>query len=231
MTMIRPTALLLFAVCACSALAAEPAAAPPISGKLGTPIQLFNGKELTGWKFVSRAPRNATTAPAVRMEDVWSVKDGVIHDVGKPTGYLRTEKEFPGSYVLTVEYRHITKGNGGWILARTGEDKVWGRCVEVQGASGQVGDIWNQGMLKMSTDPARTEQNGKHVKKMTDSAEKPIGEWNTVVIVVDKATLSITVNGILQNVATDCEDLKGNVGLQSEGAEMEFRKVELTPIE
>jgi hypothetical protein len=34
----------------------------------------------------------------------------------------------------------------------------------------------------------------------------------------------------VQNVATNTESLAGRVGLQAEGAEMEFRKVQITPI-
>jgi hypothetical protein len=42
--------------------------------------------------------------------------------------------------------------------------------------------------------------------------------------------LIVAVNGVLQNIATNTEDLNGKIGLQSEGGEMEFRKIELTPI-
>src|SRR5258706_311602 len=77
----------------CSRLLAEqpataPAVAPPISGKLGTPIQLFNGKDILGWTWVMRAPK-ASTQP-VALTGPWSVRNGLLHSDGKPVGYLRT---------------------------------------------------------------------------------------------------------------------------------------------
>ena len=50
-------------------------------------------------------------------------------------------------------------------------------------------------------------------------------------MIVDNGNLTVTVNGKLQNIATNTESLAGQIGLQSEGGEMEFRKVELRPIE
>src|SRR5205823_10793648 len=108
---------------------------PPLSGALGTPVQLFNGKDLHGWVWYQRPPRTATAPAAVDIEQVWSVADGVLHTRGKPTGYIHTEKAFGENYLLTVEQRHIGKGNGGILFAITGPDKVWPRCLEAQGAT------------------------------------------------------------------------------------------------
>ncbi|MFM1918499.1 MAG: hypothetical protein RLZZ303_133, partial [Candidatus Hydrogenedentota bacterium] len=38
------------------------------------------------------------------------------------------------------------------------------------------------------------------------------------------------VNGVLQNVATECTLSEGYIALQSEGRAIEYRKVELVPI-
>jgi hypothetical protein len=43
--------------------------------------------------------------------------------------------------------------------------------------------------------------------------------------------LSVTVNCRLQNMATSNDDLSGQIALQAEGGEMEFRKIEPSPIE
>ena len=51
------------------------------------------------------------------LNDVWSIRDGVLHCKGKPTGYIRTDKDFD-NYVLTVEQRHVAKGNGGQRRSR-----------------------------------------------------------------------------------------------------------------
>ena len=204
------------------------AIAPPLSGALGEPIQLFNGKDLAGWMWYQRPPKTTTAPASVTISDVWSVKDGRLHCKGKPSGYIRTEKEFGGNYVLTVEQRHVAKGNGGILFALSGEDKIWPHCLEVQGQNGEEGDIRNIADFKMTMDPARVEP--KRLRRIGPSSEKPAGEWETVRIVVDSGNLTVFVNDKLQNIATNTENLAGKIGLQSEGGEMEFRKIELTPI-
>ena len=203
--------------------------APPLSGALGEPVQLFNGNDLSGWTWYQRPPKTATHPALVSIGDVWSVKDGVLHTKGKPTGYIRTDKDFPANYVLTVEFRHIAKGNGGILFALTGEDKIWPRCLEVQAANGEEGDIRNVADFKMTMDPSRVEP--RRLRRIGPSSEKPAGEWETVQVIADSGNLTVTLNGVVQNVATNTEPLGGKIGLQSEGGEMEFRKIELTPIE
>jgi hypothetical protein len=200
--------------------------APPLSGPLGAPIQLFDGRNLTGWTWYQRPPKEGQ-APAVGIDAVWSIHDGILHTTGKPTGYIRTETAY-NNYVLTVEQRHIKKGNGGILFAITGPDKVWPHCLEAQSQNGEEGDIRNIADFKMTMDPSRVEP--KRLRRLGDS-EKPPGEWETIVVTVDHGNLTVTVNRVLQNIATNTEDLTGRIGLQSEGGEMEFRKIELAPIE
>ncbi len=211
-----------------------PSTPPAISGKLGTPIQLFNGKDLAGWSWVAKpaAGTNPTTLPALaKIDDVWSVKYGILHDVGKPNGYLHTDREF-SNYRLVVEQRHIKKGNGGIFVAVRPPEKVWPKCIEVQGGSGGEGDLYNHGSYKLTVDPARVMKGKSYGFKMIGPpSAKPIGEWDTIEVVVDHGRMWVTVNGQFQNVVTDTEDLTGGIALQSEGGEMEFRKVELTPID
>jgi hypothetical protein len=203
---------------------------PPLSGKLGTPIQLFNGKNLADWIWYQRpAKPGETDAPPLKIEDVWSVKDGVLHSKGTPTGYIRTTTDFK-NFVLTVEERHITKGNGGLLVGIKEVDRIW-PGLEIQTMTGSAGDLWNHNLLKLTADAARTEREGRHVKMMGPDSQKPIGEWDTIELTIDSGNLIYKVNGRLQNLATNTEDLSGKIGLQAEGAEMEFRKVQLTPIQ
>ena len=228
--------VVVLAVCLCAIASAgetpatKPASPspPPISGTLGTPIPLFNGTDLAGWVWFQRPPKEGQPA-AVTIDKAWSVRDGLLHTTGKPTGYIRTEQEFGGDFVLTVEQRHIAKGNGGILFALSGEDKIWPRCLEAQGANGEEGDIRNVASFKLTMDPARVEP--KRLRRLGPSSEKPAGEWDTIQVISDHGNLTVAVNGQLQNIATADESLAGRIGLQSEGGEMEFRKVELTPIE
>src|SRR4051794_24415635 len=93
-------------------VAKETATRPPdVSGTLGKPIQLFNGTNLDGWVWYQRPQKpGAADVPRATIADVWSVKNGILHTTGKPTGYIRTETVYD-NYILTVEQRHPVKGN------------------------------------------------------------------------------------------------------------------------
>ena len=92
-----------------------------------------------------------------------------------------------------------------------------------------VNAIWNIGEFGMQADPTRTQ--GRRTKKAQPSNEKPLGQWNKYVITVDGDTVTLKVNGQVQNVATKCDEVAGTIGLQSEGAEIHFRNIRLTPLE
>jgi hypothetical protein len=188
------------------------------------PVQLFNGKDLTGWMTHFRDQ-------GVKMEEVWSVKEGgVLHCKGKPVGYIRTEKDYT-SFKLRLEWRGMPDkpGNSGVLLRLQEPDKVWPKSIEAQLHSKNAGDIWNIDNFPMKVAADRTE--GRRTKKMHETNEKPLGEWNLYEITLDdKGNLELKVNGLVQNTATECQVIPGKIALQSEGAEIEFRNIELTPI-
>ena len=72
---------------------------------------------------------------------------------------------------------------------------------------------------------------GRNVRKLKDSTEKPIGEWNAYDIICKDDWLVVLVNGKLQNIATKCSIKSGKICLQSEGAPIEFRNIYIEPLE
>ena len=204
---------------------AAPTTAPAISGKLGTPIELFNGKDYTGWIWYSD--------PMTKIEGSWTIKDGAMRCTGTPHGYVRTEKNYGPDYRLIVEYRHVTKGGGGTLFGISGPDKVWPKTMQVQGSFGNVGDLVNQGAFNWFVDMARFRHasDADRELKMAAASEKPLGEWNTVELYVDHDNVWVLVNGVLQNSVSGMDELTGKIGFQNEDSVMEFRKVQLTPIE
>jgi hypothetical protein len=191
-------------------------------------VKLFNGKNLEGWTtFLD--PRQK----GVKPEDVWSVKDGVIHCKGKPFGYLLTEKEY-GDYMLTVEWRWPEKpGNSGVFVHVSGPDKIWPKGVEAQLYAGHAGDFWLVGGFKLKVDKERQDKKTpRHFVRM--NADKPVekkaGEWNKYEITCKGDTIKLVVNGEFVNEGTEAEATKGKILLQSEGAPIEFRNIELKPL-
>jgi hypothetical protein len=191
-------------------------------------VKLFNGNDLAGWSF--RAPD-----PQAKMEDTFSVHDGVLRCTGKPAGYLKTEKKY-ANYMLKLEWRWpegSRPGNNG-VLVRILPDEhfhnnVWPKCVEAQLANRSAGDIFTIGQFPLKGDPARTR--GRYTAKAHESNEKPPGEWNSYEIILKGENLTLKVNGEVQNEATGVLEEAGPIGLQSEGAPIEYRNIVLTPLE
>ena len=63
-----------------------------------------------------------------------------------------------------------------------------------------------------------------------DTAEKPVGEWNTIEAICDGTTITNIVNGRVVNKATNVDPRRGRIGIQSEGAELFVRRLELFPL-
>ena len=76
-----------------------------------------------------------------------------------------------------------------------------------------------------------TEGTARRILNLTDDSENPLGEWNTMVIETVGNTVRVWVNGDLVNDGFNATVEQGKIALQAEGSEVEFRKVELTPIE
>jgi hypothetical protein len=65
---------------------------------------------------------------------------------------------------------------------------------------------------------------------LTDSSEKPLGQWNTMVIEARGRTIKAWVNSDLVNDGFDATVDRGRIALQAEGTEVEFRKVQIGPL-
>ena len=73
-----------------------------------------------------------------------------------------------------------------------------------------------------------TEGKQRRIRNLTDGSEKPLGEWNSMVIECRGSSIKIWVNNDMVNQGFNCTVSKGQIALQAEGAEVEFRKVEIT---
>jgi hypothetical protein len=76
-----------------------------------------------------------------------------------------------------------------------------------------------------------TDKSSALVKKMGPSTEMTVGSWNTMEVVCSGNTIEVYVNGILLNKGTNTSVNSGSISLQSEGKDIEFRNVSLTPLQ
>jgi hypothetical protein len=114
------------------------------------------------------------------------------------------------------------------------------KSIEVQMNHGHAGDFWC--IVEDITVPDMVQRRGpmenwgitegkaRRILNLTDDSEKPAGEWNSMAIECLQDNVKVWVNGDLVNHGTQCTATKGQIALQAEGSEVEFRKLTLAPI-
>ena len=203
------------------------------------PKSLFNGEDLTGWHVDIPALDNSPDG-----KSAFIVRDGKLVSLGTPRGHLITDEKYE-NYRLEVEYRFAGKpGNCGLLVhASTPRAlyKMFPKSIEVQMNHQHAGDFWC--IVEDITVPNVVERRGhkqkwgvtegkaRRILNLTDGSEKPLGEWNEMTIECVGDEVKVWVNGDLVNHGSECTASKGQIAIQAEGAEVEFRKLELTPIE
>ena len=201
-------------------------------------FSLFNGKDLTGWH--ADVPEMDTNKNA-RMPFI--VRDGLLVSLGTPGGHLITDRQYE-NYRLEIQYRFASKpGNCGVLVHASKPRMLYGmfpQSLEVQMQSGDAGDFWCIGEdvtvpdMEARRGPKAnwgvTEGKGRRVKNLTDGTEKPLGEWNSMKIECVGSSVKVWVNDVVVNDGKNCTAQKGQIAIQAEGAEVEFRKLLLTPL-
>jgi hypothetical protein len=199
---------------------------------------LFNFKDLTGWHIDVPA---MDTNKAVKSPFI--VRNGVFVSLADPQGHIITDASYE-NYRLKVEYRFpAAPGNCG-VLVFVSTPRVlydmFPKSIEVQLQHKDAGDFWCIGEDITVTDMEKrrgpksewgaVDGKKRRIINLTDNSEKPLGEWNTMIVECVGNAVKVWVNGDLVNYGTATTASKGQIALQAEGAEVEFRKVELTPI-
>jgi hypothetical protein len=184
-------------------------------------VQLWNGKDFSGWEFFLDPEKQATP------KEVWMITDDVIHCTGVPNGYMKTTQNY-ANYKLHVEWRWPQEaGNSGVFLHMREPDGLWPKSMECQLWSGNAGDL--VAFADVNFDE-RTDMSSRVVGKMEASSENPVGEWNSYDIICNGNNVTVYVNGVLQNKATNANINSGKICLQSEGKPIQFRNVYIEPL-
>ena len=202
------------------------------------PISLFNGKDLSGWHI--DVPQMDTDSSA---RNPFIVRNGMLVSLGTPGGHIITDKVYK-NYRLEVEYRFAgTPGNCGVLVHASTPRALYDmfpKSIEVQMMHENAGDFWC--IVEDITVPDMEKRRGakenwgvtegkeRRVINLTDGSEKPVGQWNTMVIECVGREVKVWLNQQLVNHGFNCTAEKGNIALQAEGSEVEFRSVVLTPI-
>jgi hypothetical protein len=203
-----------------------------------TTLELFNGQNLNGWHAdVPDMDKDST------LKTPFIVRDGLLVSLGTPGGHLITDSSF-SNYRLKVNYRFVgAPGNCGVLVHASTPRALYGmfpKSLEVQMMHENAGDFWciveDIKVPDMETRRGPKENWGivegkeRRIINLTDGTEAPLGEWNTMVIECVERAVRVWLNGQLVNDGFDCTADHGQIAVQAEGAEVEFRKIMLTPI-
>jgi len=190
-------------------------------------VSMFNGKDLTGWVNVNCHP------------DTFYVKDGMIITTGKPTGFLRTDKQYE-NFEMEFEWMHVEKTK----MANSGLF-VWGDPIPAQG-SGYTRGIEVQVLINFKPADGWATSHGDifsiwgahckpdrpHFKKIerclpSEERVKGAGEWNHYKVIGNNGAIKLHVNGKEVSGVTECNPRKGYLALESEGSECRFRNLKI----
>jgi len=174
---------------------------------------LFNGRDLRGWVNVNCAP------------ETFTVRDGMIHCDGVPTGALRTERQYE-NFILELEWRHLKAGGNAGVFIWSGPMPALGqpflRAIEVQvldhgyGKSDWFtthGDIFPiHGSTMKPFSPSRGDRS---FPKESRSLGAP--DWNHYRIVATNGVIRLSVNGVEVSGGSACQWRRGYIALESEG--------------
>ena len=185
-------------------LASLVSAAPQEAQVPTSVVRLFNGKDLSGWTADVPARDKDANAPSSFV-----VRNGMLVSMGKPEGHLVTDARYR-DYRLEVEYRFPGKGGNCGVLVHASKPralyKMFPQSVEVQMMSGNAGDFWciQENIEVPDMEKRRPREKGekwggaegdaRRILNLTDGSEKPLGEWNTMVIEARGRGIKVWVN-------------------------------------
>jgi hypothetical protein len=164
----------------------------------------------------------------------------MIITTGKPTGYLRTDRQYE-NFILEFEWFHAPAkkgavGNSGLF--------VWGdpipamgtgytRSIEVQvlvnlnvkdtyTSHGDLFSIWGA-----KCKPDRPHPKGWERCLPSENVCKGEYEWNHYRVTANNGVLKLAVNGKEVSGVSECNPRKGYLALESEGSECRFKNIKI----
>tara|TARA_B100000886_G_scaffold333808_1_gene288436 strand:- start:177 stop:983 length:807 start_codon:yes stop_codon:yes gene_type:complete len=193
-------------------------------------VELFNGKDLSGWVDVNTSP------------DTWWVEGGLLKCTGKPIGVMRTERQYE-NFLLHVEWRHMESGGNSGIFAWSDAipfgnrlpkgieiqmlELDWVKLNQRKGSPPPPvayvhGELFGAGGMTATPDNPR----GSRSKSLENRC-KGRGQWNIYDVVCVDGVVKLSVNGKFVNGIRNSQYKKGYICLESEGSEIHFKNLNI----
>jgi hypothetical protein len=199
---------------------------------------LFNGKDLSGWRgrkpnFDPAVERQLTKPELNALQTIWNTerdahwkvdaaKGEIVSDGNNP--HLATEQNY-GDFELWVDWLMVSpNGDSGIYLRGYPQVQIWdpSNARELKnGADKGSGALWNNNPDNPGRFPLA-------------KADKPIGQWNTLRMIMAGTRASIWLNGqqtvdnqVMDNYFKRSTPVRPNgpIELQTHESEMRFRNI------
>ncbi len=151
----------------------------------------------------------------------------LVHAVGEDGAHSNT-------WLESIEAQIIEGGCGDFILV-SGRNKPSLTAEVREGPNNQL--YWQEGGKRVTRDRGRFNWYGRDPEwkdvigfRGKQDLEKPTGEWNRSEVICDRDTIKNLVNGKVVNYGTNSSHTYGKIQIQSEGAGILIRRIELRPV-
>ncbi|MEJ7779864.1 MAG: DUF1080 domain-containing protein [Daejeonella sp.] len=200
--------------------------------------RLFNGKNLKGWHWdIPEMDKNP------QAKNPFIIRNGSLVSLGTPRGHLITDKTYQ-NYRLEVQYRFAGKPGNCGVLVHASTPRalnnMFPKSIEVQMEHTNAGDFWciaedisvpdMEARRGPKANWGSTANKLRRIKNLTDNSENTLGQWNTMIIECVDNSVKVWVNNDMVNEGYNSTTSKGQIAVQAEGSEVEFRKIAIRPI-
>lgn len=176
-------------------------------GKFGTPIELFNGKDLAGWKTSSD-------------DNQWEVQDGIL--INKKAGANLISEQTFEDFKLEAEFRYAEGGNSGIYLRGRYEVQIEDSPLDRHPGSLYFGGVY--GFLS----PSEIASLGPNQWNKYEITLR--GRMVTIVANGKTIINNQEIPGITGGALDSKEGEPGPIYLQGDHTGVEFKKIVVTPI-
>jgi len=167
-------------------------------------------------------------------ERTWGDRKGHARDSGVLLHGVGVDGVAGGIWMESIEAQMIEGGTGDIILV-SGKGKPTVTVESTIGANGEL--YWKKGGEVVTRNRGRIDWYGRDPKwadvinfRGPQDVEKPLGKWNRLEVFANNDSLRYVLNGVTVNEASKASHTYGKLLVQTEGAELWVRKVELRPL-
>src|SRR5262249_7577413 len=199
---------------------------------------------IAGQDFGALITRDEYANYEVRMEyawggKVWPPREKTARDSGLLLHCTGPDGAVSKSWLEGIQCNMLEGATGDSSITGTNPKYGFRAQAEERPAGQKTGLYWKDGaparafapgsrLLWFGRDPSWENVLGFRGK---DDVEKGVGEWNTLVVTMRGDTMTVRLNGVTVSRATGLGVTRGRLQIQSEGSEVLFRRITLTPLD